>query len=653
MFLLARAWGLGFWGRWFAGLVYPFCGFLVVWLLFPVTAVAIWLPWLVLATDRLFGALTLKAAGGLAVVVALVIFGGHIQTSAHVLLAAGLYAAAAFWQVRFAATRARRALILWTFGTALGLSVAAVQLLPLGFYLAKSSVWKDRRAERPDWWVFARPRALDTICTAFPYVYGSQRRGHPNLARALGVHNLNESAGGFAGLATLIWLAPLAVVTQGRTPRVVYLSALVVCGALGAFRWPPIDNLLRSLPVLDVTDNRRLTLWVAFGLTLLGGVGLDQLWQSHRLTRPWLALWVAGALLFASSACAIRYFEPQFRQRATAHYARAASLSPAADPIAYQRRAERQIRQTVSLLPRYHALAAVELLVLAALAAPLRRRHRCPAWVRPAMLGLTLCELTGVFFGLNPSIDRRAHEYEPPVVARLRRGMPPGGRAIGLGQELPPNALMRFGLADVRNYDSVELARSLQWFAPLYQPGGSALSSRSEITWERVAAARERLCDSGLCAVVAATPPPDGVFDRVEKVSQVWIAWLDGRPWADSEAPGTRLNARRNCGFASLEIDAGAPEEVTLRETWDPGWTALLDGKPIEIEPKLGVFLNFHVPSGRHTLILKYDPLEVRLGLAVSICSLVLLILVLTGIRLFWIPGITMAKGLDGLKPAS
>ena len=56
-----------------------------------------------------------------------------------------------------------------------------------------------------------RPRLLDAVCTAAPYVYGSQRRGHPNLARALGVHNLNESAGGYAGLATLIWLAPLAV----------------------------------------------------------------------------------------------------------------------------------------------------------------------------------------------------------------------------------------------------------------------------------------------------------------------------------------------------------------------------------------------------------------------------------------------------------
>src|SRR5262249_13962879 len=38
MFLLARRLGLGRWGRWFSGLAYPFSGFLVVWLLYPVTA---------------------------------------------------------------------------------------------------------------------------------------------------------------------------------------------------------------------------------------------------------------------------------------------------------------------------------------------------------------------------------------------------------------------------------------------------------------------------------------------------------------------------------------------------------------------------------------------------------------------------------------
>ena len=111
MFLLARSWGLGFWGRWFAGLVYPFCGFLVVWLLFPgdgrrdLDAVAV--PGDRPVVSRTRG----QGAAWLAIVVALVIFGGHIQTSAHVLLAGGLYALARGFWARADGAGWRRALL--------------------------------------------------------------------------------------------------------------------------------------------------------------------------------------------------------------------------------------------------------------------------------------------------------------------------------------------------------------------------------------------------------------------------------------------------------------------------------------------------------------------------------------------------------------
>ena len=96
MFLLARRWGAGGWGRWFAGLVYPFCGFLIVWLLYPVTPVAIWLPWLLLTSDRVIHDPRARRAGELAIVVGLILVGGHVQTGAHVLLAGGLFA---LWRV--------------------------------------------------------------------------------------------------------------------------------------------------------------------------------------------------------------------------------------------------------------------------------------------------------------------------------------------------------------------------------------------------------------------------------------------------------------------------------------------------------------------------------------------------------------------------
>ncbi len=123
-------------------------------------------------------------------------------------------------------------------GVALGVAVAAVEVVPLGAYLAKSPVWADREQQKPSAWSLTRPRLLDAACTALPYAFGSQRRGHPNLARAVGVHNLNESAGGFAGLATLVWLAPLGWSSRRGWPRAGFLAGLVAFGALGAFGVP-------------------------------------------------------------------------------------------------------------------------------------------------------------------------------------------------------------------------------------------------------------------------------------------------------------------------------------------------------------------------------------------------------------------------------
>ena len=139
MFLLARAWGLGAWGRWFAGLVYPFCGFLIVWLLYPVTPVAVWLPWIILATDRVLREPRARPIGLLAVVAALVIVGGHIQTSAHVLLAAGLFALWRTFSVKALASQRRGGLLAWTAGIGLGLLLASVQILPSGLLSRQES----------------------------------------------------------------------------------------------------------------------------------------------------------------------------------------------------------------------------------------------------------------------------------------------------------------------------------------------------------------------------------------------------------------------------------------------------------------------------------------------------------------------------------
>ena len=632
MFLLARAWALGGWGRWFCGLAFPFCGFVVAWLLFPVTNVAVWMPWAFLATTRIFDRPTPRRVGWLALAVGGTLLGGHVQTSAHVLLAVGLYAVWRWCN----GPRGLAPLLGWTLGVALGVGVAAIEVVPLGFYLAKSPVWGDRERERESPWTMARPRALDAACTALPYVYGSQRRGHPSLAKAVGVNNLNESAGGFAGLATLVWLAPLAWSGRRKRPVVWFLAALTSVGFLGAFRLPPVDNVLRALPVLGVTDNRRLTLWVAFGLVSLGGIGLDRL-AAVRRSRAWPAwgwAWVAASVALLAVAGGVGQFAPTIRAKAAAHYARAFERAPGADRVEYQARADLRARETLDFVPRYLALAGGQGLVLAGLLWALRRGRVGDDLGRATLLALTMVDLIGFGFGLNPAIDRRDDRPEVPVIAALRREVGQSGRIIGLGAELPPNTLMRYGLMDARNYDSIEMASNLAWFEPMYDPTIEAKTSRREITWARVEASRDRLFEASVRAVVAADPPPPGL-GRVEKIGAVWVAWLDAAPLIELEGLGTLSALSSEPGRVSATVETPGQTRLIVRETFDPGWRVRIDGRTATVEPHLGAFLAARVPAGVHRIQFTYEPDEIQWAAITSAGAFLMAVFALTDLGIF------------------
>ena len=635
MFLLARSWGLGVGGRWFAGLVYSFCGFLMVWLLYPVTSVAIWMPWLFFATERVFRAPGPGTAGVLAIVTALVLFGGHIQTSAHVLLATGLYA---LWRTGFERGRVgielRRVWLAGVAGIVLGVAMAAVQILPQAAYLAKSSVWGDRQRELPAWWSVVSPRWLDAICTVVPYAYGSQRFGHPNLARALGVHNLNESAGGFAGLTTVIWLAPLAFAVRRKVPRVGFLVGMVSIGAMGAFRLPPVDNFLRALPVLDVTDNRRLTLWVGFGLTLLGGIGIDHLGETARLARGWIAMMMVGAIAMGSVAFAVRAFEPAIRTRAYAHYGRVAVATEGADPTAYRERAERQVHRTLEFLPHTYGLAAAELGILAALSGFLRRVRRCPGWARPAIVAMTLFDL-GVFgFGLNPAIRPESQSFEPPVIARLR------GIAAGRPRHRPWRRTAA-GRADaVRPIRSPELRLRRAGQEPgLVRPDLRALrplaiepqrdhlgvgDSRPRSVARRVRR-RDRGRDPAPRRCIRSGREGRPGLDRLARRPAMGQGGLEGR--------SIRLVPR--AGTGRLPAPCRLARRHHRARDLGPGLDGALDGKPLDVVPGPGPFLTLYSPKGEHQIILQYDPIEVRIGSIISACAAAAVILILTRIRVF------------------
>ena len=56
----------------------------------------------------------------------------------------------------------------------------------------------------------------------------------------------------------------------------------------------------------------------------------------------------------------------------------------------------------------------------------------------------------------------------------------------------------------------------------------------------------------------------------------------------------------------------------------DSGWTAELDGKPVETETALGAFLALPVTEGEHTFRLIYCPRGLKIGAVLSAAGLLL-----------------------------
>ena len=149
----------------------------------------------------------------------------------------------------------------------------------------------------------------------------------------------------------------------------------------------------------------------------------------------------------------------------------------------------------------------------------------------------------------------------------------------------------------------------------------SALSSRGEITWDgvdrrarspgRVGSGRDRR---------RAHPLPRGLSTGSSRSA------ASGSPGSTaSRGPiPTRLGAGsiaiRDHGRARILVDAqdGRSRSRCARHGTRDG-RRCSTANPSKFSENRAVFLNIEIPSGQHELILKYDPVEVRLGLAVSI----------------------------------
>src|SRR5262249_9295974 len=81
-------------------------------------------------------------------------------------------------------------------------------------------------------------------------------------------------------------------------------------------------------------------------------------------------------------------------------------------------------------------------------------------------------------------------------------------------------------------------------------------------------------------------------------------------------------------GANELEIQASLPADgfVVLRDSYDPAWTADVDGVRAELARANGVYRAVHVAAGHHVIRFRFRPRDLLVGLTLSSMTALLLL---------------------------
>jgi hypothetical protein len=639
MFALLRSMGLSTAPCLLGAVAYMFNGSLVAWLEFP--ALGQWvMPWLPLAILCLRRCMSRPTAPNVAIasaVLAVQLLGGHLQYSAYVLLACGIFiglacakglagvASQAGEKLERAERRAssdtaaksklRPALLAAGTALCLGFALAACQLLP--------SIELAQRSARP------QLSYQDALQSALPFsqlvnyfaplLFGTPAQhnywGHLAAARPV-------QPGMFMETACYIGLLPLLLALAGarcwRTREAAFFLAVSAVALLVALGTPLYALFYYLAPGFkQLAGVSRIVYLAAFGLAGLAALGLEELTQKRLAFVPLAAGLLMGALLVAAD---LFMFSDAFR--------------------ATWPHTARQLTAAAVLL--FAALVPIALVM----------RNRVFAWLALAVAAADL-----FYFGVpfNPATEPRMAYFSTPETSYLQRNIG-SARILALGMNatrdwMPPNTPLVYRLRDIQGSDSLwwrryaKLLKSAEPSAPspqwrdLGSPLLDLLSVRYIITtqtlghpdWalvfdagapvaqpyaggERAQGARIYRHRSELPRACLVEIPPEEATRRNERRQFQ-------KPWPAQRDHGARIVSD---GIDSVRMEVRAPRPMFLRlaDSAYPGWRAFVDGEPCELLVADHAFRMVQVPAGKHQVEFRYEPASFRLGVFVSLLAL-------------------------------
>ena len=548
-----------------AALVFPLSGMITSFLLFPMGNTHCLVPWVLLAVERLANGR--GSWPGLAAAGGLQMLGGHPETPVFTALLAAVY---------LLARGSARPLAAWgrfVAGWGVAAAISAIQLLP--FFLTLTETGKWLHSETPTH-IPAGTVAAVLLRLILPDLFG-----HPAAGTWWGPFNAAATAI-YAGALTLpLAAAGLATARGDRRWRAV--AVMTLFSLISAYYLFGMRHVLILLPLIQRGLHHYLKFGLELGLALLAAAGCD-CWLAGR-GRGLLA---GAGVVLGLLAVAWVWLGDGFRAHGLAG--------------------------TEAAWTAWIAL----LVGLLALSLRLPAERRWTLW--PLLPALLAIDLVAAHARTNPGISN-ARLYPVTGAILFLQGWPE--RVAGIGDALHPDAAMVYGLYDVRCDSPVKLQR--------YEEGYAALGTAHPVYFYPIRDWSSPWLDRLGVRWVVVGPreePPPGVRWRLayrgpdarvyERPGALPVARLEGRGKVRVE---TRVP-----GEWRISWQTPARGRLIVAETWDPGWRAWIDGRPVAIEPRQGVLMTVPVGPGSGRVELRYHPDGFALGMVLSALGLCVLV---------------------------
>ncbi|MGP0069364.1 MAG: YfhO family protein [Isosphaeraceae bacterium] len=574
------------------------------------------------------------------------VFAGHLQDALLMVVLVGLYglyraATERNWKTRGTALGMAVTLVV------VGVLVSAVQWVP-----SKELLDRSPRAGGLPWGelVFGSwgPELLPTLVVR--EAYGTRARDTDWLDGFYPYHEMNTYMG-------LIAMALAVVGAGGMARRDRWANFWVLLVGIGALlmmgKFTFLFDGANEIPVLGSSrEPVRFHLWVSLGVAALSAVGVERLGRPGAVSlRGGLIL--AGTMVMLSIPIMIYIYNPVWND-------------PKRWILAYHLDRYRWLgRELVQSAIRTGTLAGLGWLIARAAArstVPARRSRLA------ALLPLlVIADLLGAHWRDVPTIEPRYWTQAPESARRLKddpsliRIFAKGDKSAGE----PGYASERVNFLTVR--DPMDWSLPPVWHVPTSRGNTPMISSRLElyarltekypwrhdlesdshiVTGRNLHAAYRYLPSEPVGTAyihrnAAALPrarlvgnpvyaddlqqAAESVLRLGDKLRNQVVVEDPTRPLpADATVSGTARIIEDLPEKVAIETDASMPSYLVLSDTFDPGWSATIEDRPVPIRPAYIAFRAVYLPGGKHTVVFTYRPAGFVPGLALTGCGIVL-----------------------------